>query len=276
MSSPYTIILAPNPSMFTGPGTNTIVLASSPTTHAGAIVIDPADDSPEHLNAIMNSGKLYGGIRLILLTHGHPDHIGGAEILRQQLDVPIYAYSRSGIPFIDEEIPDNASFPAGDDTLRALYTPGHRFDHLCFFLEKQGILFAGDLVASTGSVVIPAPPEGDMYDYINSLLRLQSLHITEIVPAHGPLILNAQQKLSEYIAHRTERERQILSWLERHPQGIDVPTLVQYIYATIDKQLHILAAQSVEAHLLKLAREARVYCTPSNTPMGKSLWYKRS
>ncbi len=273
MSNPYSIILAPNPSILTGPGTNTIIVDGTDTRSTGAMVIDPADDSPEHLNAIIEAGELRGGILRILLTHGHRDHIGGAELLRQQLGVPICAYSRSAISFIDEEIPDNTPFPAGDDILRALYTPGHRFDHLSFFLEKQHILFAGDLVASTSTVVIPTPPEGDLLDYMNSLKRLQSLHITEIVPAHGLVITNPQEKLSEFISHRMERERQLLSLLESHPQGIDIPTLVQHIYANIDTGLHRLATQSVEAHLLKLEREGRVYRPPQTSPMRTSIWY---
>ena len=271
MSNPYSILLAPNPSILTGPGTNTIVVDGGSARNAGATVIDPADDSPEHLNAIIAEGALRGGICRILLTHGHPDHIGGAEILRQQLGVPIYAYSRSGIPFIDEEIPDNSPFLAGDDILRALYTPGHRFDHLCFFLENHRTLFAGDLVASTSTIVIPTPPEGDMFDYMNSLKRLQSLHIAQIVPAHGLIIINPQQKIAEVLAHRTERERQLLSLLKSYPQGMDVQTLVQDIYANIAIQLHTHAAQSVEAHLLKLEREERVRRTTQIT--GKNVWY---
>jgi glyoxylase-like metal-dependent hydrolase (beta-lactamase superfamily II) len=271
MSNPYSIILAPNPSILTGPGTNTIVVDGGNARGTGATVIDPADDSTEHLDAIVKEGAWRGGIRRILLTHGHPDHIGGAETLRQQLGIPIYAYSRSGIPFIDEEVPDNTPFPAGDDTLHALYTPGHRFDHLSFFLEKHRTLFAGDLVASTSTIVIPTPPEGDMFDYMNSLKRLQSLHIAQIVPAHGLIITNPQQKLSEFLAHRMERERQVLSLLESDPQGMDIPTLVQHIYTNIDIQLHTYAAQSVKAHLLKLEREGRVRRTIQTA--GNSTWY---
>jgi ribonucleotide reductase alpha subunit len=108
---------------------------------------------------------------------------------------------------------------------------------------------------------------------MNSLKRLQSLHITEIVPAHGLVITNPQEKLSEFISHRMERERQLLSVLENYPQGIDISTLVQHIYADIDTRLHKLAAQSVEAHLLKLEREGRVYRTPQTSPMRTSIWY---
>ena len=276
MSKPYSIILAPNTSILTGPGTNTIIVDGTDARSTGAMVIDPADDSPEHLNAIIEAGKLRGGMRRILLTHGHLDHIGGAELLRQQLGIPICAYSRSAIPFIDEEIPDNTPFAAGEDILRALYTPGHRCDHLSFFLEKQHIVFAGDLVASTSTVVIPTPPEGDLLDYMNSLKRLQSLHITEIVPGHGLVITNPQEKLSEFISHRIERERQLLWLLESYPQGIDISTVVHHIYADIDARLHTLAAQSVEAHLLKLEREGRVYRIPQTASTRNSIWYRMS
>lgn len=165
MTNGYSIILAPNSSLLTGAGTNTIVLGSQST---GAIVIDPAEDNTEYLTTIIQEGQARGGLRRILITHGHPDHIGGATSLRAQLDIPILAFSRQGVPLADEEIADGTTFPVGDDSLRALYTPGHRFDHLCFLLEKQRTLFAGDLLASNGTIVIPPPPEGDLLDYMNS------------------------------------------------------------------------------------------------------------
>lgn len=260
---PYTIILAPNPSMMTGPGTNTIIVGDG---LEGATVIDPAVDDIAFLDAIEREGAERGDIRRILITHGHPDHIGGALALRKRLRISIFAFSRAGVPMADFEIPDGEEIPAGDDTLRAIHTPGHRFDHLCFLLEKQRTLFVGDLISGVGTVVI-SPPEGDMLAYLDSLKRLQEMNIAEIVPAHGPIIPDAQAKISEYIAHRLQREQLIIQALETLPdefsplarkQGATIPQIVRQVYTDVDPGLHALAGHSVLAHLLKLEQEGLV------------------
>jgi glyoxylase-like metal-dependent hydrolase (beta-lactamase superfamily II) len=250
----YTIILAPNSSLMTGPGTNSIVLGGGT---GGAIVIDPAEDNKDYLDALVQAGEQRGGIRYILVTHGHPDHMGGAAALRERLHVPVLAYNRRGVPILDRELPDGATLPAGDDTLRAIYTPGHRFDHLCFYLERQRILFAGDLISGITTNVI-APPDGDMLDYMNSLQSLQALDITEIVPGHGPAITDAQAKIAEYIAHRRMREQQVLDALETLPRGVTIQQMVPVIYTDVDHALYPIAEWTVEAHLLKLEKEGLV------------------
>jgi glyoxylase-like metal-dependent hydrolase (beta-lactamase superfamily II) len=142
----------------------------------------------------------------------------------------------------------------GGDTLRAIHTPGHRFDHLCFLLEDAQILFAGDHISGITTNVI-APPDGDMLDYLNALKRLQTLSIAEIVPAHGPNVADPQSKITEYINHRLLREQQIIFVMQQQGPGATIPQMVAQIYQDVDPKLHPVAAYSVEAHLIKLEKE---------------------
>ncbi len=249
-----TCILAPNPSLLTGPGTNTFLVADE--IAGEVVVIDPGPDIPEHLRRIADTIAERGKAKAILVTHGHPDHADGAAALRELLDVPVYARSREGVPATDHALADDAVIAVGTRNLRALYTPGHRFDHLCFLLEDARTLFAGDLIAGEGTVVI-MPPEGDLLDYMASLRRLQTLDLRLILPAHGPFLDDPQAVLTYYIAHREERERQVLAGLAAGPKTVD--ELVSGIYADVSADLHPIAAYSVLAHLYKLEREGRVH-----------------
>ena len=243
-------ILAPNPSLMTGPGTNTFVVADDAVGEV--VVIDPGPDMPEHLRHIAHAVARHGMARAILVTHGHPDHAEGAAALRDLLGVPVYAWSREGVPAMDHPLADDAIIPVGRRQLKALYTPGHRFDHLCFLLEDAGAIFAGDLIAGVGTVVI-APPEGDLLEYMASLRRLRALEARLILPAHGPTLDNPQAVLDYYISHREEREQQVLASLAAGPQT--VVEIVRVIYADVNPDLHPVAAQSVLAHLYKLEHE---------------------
>src|SRR5438093_9785211 len=140
-------------------------------------------------------------------------------------------------------------------TLIPVHTPGHASDHLCYFLVEEQALFTGDVVLGGSTTVIPSG-DGDLADYMASLRGLLSLDVRRIYPAHGSVIEDGQAKLSEYIQHRLMRERQILEALG--DGGETIPEIVARIYADVSAKLHPVAAQSVESHLKKLAKEDRV------------------
>jgi len=246
------VILAPNPSLMTGPGTNSYVVYGPAK---GCVVIDPGPDDEGHLSEVARVGAAHGGVDAILVTHGHPDHDAGVAWLRALTGAPVLAWTLDGVAGADRMLADGAELDAGGRRLVALYTPGHRFDHLCFLLPDSDVLFAGDLVAGTGTVVI-APPEGDLADYLASLRRLLTLDIKLILPGHGPAIVRPRELVEGYIQHREEREAQVLAGLAAGDRTID--DLVARIYAAVDSALHPAAALSVTAHLEKLERAGRV------------------
>lgn len=246
------LVLAPNPSLMTGPGTNSFVVGAAP---AGCVVIDPGPADQQHLARLAEEARRAGGAKAILITHGHHDHSEGAKELAKLTGAPVLAWSREGTPDADEELQDQHMIDCGVDRLRVVHTPGHRFDHVCFYLEQAQVLFAGDLVAGVGTVVI-IPPEGDVADYLASLRRLLEMEIKRIAPGHGPAIPSPREKLQEYIDHRMLREQQIIDALASGPKTI--PAMVQQIYSDVDPRLHEWAGLSVHAHLLKLESEGRV------------------
>jgi glyoxylase-like metal-dependent hydrolase (beta-lactamase superfamily II) len=252
-------ILGLNPSAFTGPGTNTYIVGAN---GGDPLLIDTGSGVPEYLELFQQHLKARGlpEPRRVLLTHVHPDHIGGAEGLKRLY--PRVSVHKFPWPEKDAKYPVTL-VPLGDGdaikgegyTLRAIHCPGHAQDHLCFLLEEERALFTGDVILGVGTTVIPTEG-GDLGHYLDSLRRLRKLDLARIYPGHGPVIDSPREKIDEYLSHRLKREAQILAELK--PGARSVTDIVQSIYHGYPRHLHGAAGMSVLSHLLKLEREGVV------------------
>jgi glyoxylase-like metal-dependent hydrolase (beta-lactamase superfamily II) len=256
-SSRVVVALGQNPGLFTGPGTNTYLVG----TGRERILVDTGQGIPAYLPVLERAlERADCRIQEIALTHGHPDHNGGVAALRERYG-PLRVSKRPHAGFDARSpapihaIDDGSVLETEGARLRAIHTPGHAEDHLCFVLEEEQSLFSGDNVLGVGTTVIPSEG-GDLGDYMRSLARLQQESPRAIYPAHGPRIDDGVAKLAEYVAHRNAREREILAALERGTSTI--PEIVAIVYAAYPPALHGPARHSVCSHLLKLERERRV------------------
>ena len=242
-------IVAPNPGLMTGPGTNTYLVGIDEIA-----VIDPGPDDPEHLDAIAGCGG--DRIRWIVCTHTHPDHSPGAAGLKARTGAEVLAWdSRDGLE-VDQKIKGGYRIEATEFRLLAVHTPGHASNHLCYLLEEEHMLFSGDHIMQ-GSTVVISPPDGNMTQYLESLAAVRAIRLRSIAPGHGHLIEDPKAVIDEYIEHRLAREQQILGLLvERGTSKID--DLVEVIYVDVNPELHPVAKRTVHAHLIKLAKEGKV------------------
>lgn len=248
-------VLGLNPGMMTGPGTNTYLVGDR-----APILIDTGAGVPGWM-PLLETYMAERGWRAparVLITHRHKDHLGGVkDLLQQYPGTPVskMIHKDTDLPAGISDLRDGQVVKGDGVTLVPVHTPGHASDHLCYFVPETKSLFTGDLVLGGSTTVIP-DEDGDLTQYMDSLRRILRLDVATIYPAHGPVIENAKALIKEYIAHRLEREKQILAAVGDGKKTI--PEMVKVIYVGVPEALHGYAGQSVHSHLKKLKAEKRV------------------
>jgi glyoxylase-like metal-dependent hydrolase (beta-lactamase superfamily II) len=247
-------IVARNAGMMTGPGTNTYLIGLRDVA-----VLDPGPDDARHLEAIVAAAG--GVIRWIIVTHTHPDHSPlvrrlAARTQARIIGLPPPGDGRQDSTFAPHHLPaDGERLSLGDCALIAIHTPGHASNCVCYLLESERLLFTGDHVLEGVSPVI-LPPDGDMAAYLHSLDKLQAHDFERIAPGHGGVMEHGKEVLRSLRAHRLAREEKVLGNLRRLAAAT-LDELTRAVYDDVSVERHPWARLTLEAHLIKLAREGR-------------------
>lgn len=235
-------LTAPNPGPFTLDGTQTYLLGET-------AVLDPGPLIDAHIEAIRNA---LPKLTTILITHRHGDHAPAAVPLKERTGAKIIA-PPGVLDEVDQRVHGGETLTIEDVRIEVIATPGHTSEHVCY-LTADGDLFTGDTVLGSGTTAI-FPPDGHMGDYLRSLHLLRAKNPKRIYPAHGPVREDAMALLDEYIAHRLQRERQVLDAIAAG--ATSVTEMRRSIYPELDARLHHAAEIQLTAHLIKLVEEER-------------------
>ena len=251
-----TRVLAPNPGMFTGRGTNSWLVESN----GEVAVIDPGPAIEEHQEALVEAIGDQEPIA-VLVTHCHLDHVESANDIATRLDVPAMGGCPGPAFKPDRVLADGESVEIGEVGIEVIGTPGHTPHHLCY--RAGDALFTGDHIMGGSTVIVE-----HMTEYLESLEKLRGIGVTMIHPGHGEPMDDPDAVIDWYLDHRLMRERQIVGALERGARTIG--EIVEICYEDVDPAFYLMAARSVGAHLRKLAEEDLVAL-----PVGSSDWTSR-
>jgi glyoxylase-like metal-dependent hydrolase (beta-lactamase superfamily II) len=255
LDAAVTRVIAPNGGVMTGPGTNTYLVGAGEV-----VVVDPGPDDESHMQAILAAAD--GPIRWILCTHTHMDHAPGAARLKQLSGAPVAAMlaPRTDHDFqlsVDRVLVNGDVIECAAVTIRAVHTPGHASNHLCYLLEQNRMLFTGDHIMQ-GSTVVIWPPDGNMRAYVESLRSLLEIDLAVLAPGHGRLLEHPQDELNRLIEHRLRREDKVRQAVLRAGTGVTIETLLPSAYDDVSKSLYEWAALSLQAHLDKLVADGEL------------------
>jgi glyoxylase-like metal-dependent hydrolase (beta-lactamase superfamily II) len=250
-------LVANNPGFMTGPGTNTYIVGRS-----RFLVIDPGPDESSHVQRILD--LTHGSIASVAITHTHGDHSPAAVTLARLTGAALLGRAaphdvRHDATFVPTRTLSDGDLVEVDGlTLRAVHTPGHASNHLCYMIDQHALLFSGDHLIQ-GSTVVIAPPDGHMNSYLRSLRRLEQEPIDRIAPGHGVVIESGRAEIARIIVHRLQRESKVVSALESSSES-NLESLVRVVYDDVDPRIHALAQSSLLAHLIKLQEDGIAEC----------------